>query len=246
MEELNLHDLLVQNALGEPLAREDLARLDAALDTDPALRAEAAELTQALVLLAQGVQATPPARLRERVLASVKAQTAPGISRQSRWPYALAAVVTGLAIAMATMLSLENQRLRSHLIQQTAAAPTAQSSDVVSFAMRGTGTAQRAEGLVLLDLAARRASISIRDLPQLPAGQMYYLWADVDGAKVAIGQFRTLADGTLLTQFTIPLQPGTVSIQQLLLSVENRPDATAPAGPVVMASPSAARQKPAA
>lgn len=69
----DLHDLLVQHLLGESLPPADRARLEAALASDPALRAEAAGLEQTLSQLAATVQATPPPGLRGRVLASVQA-----------------------------------------------------------------------------------------------------------------------------------------------------------------------------
>lgn len=249
-----LHDLLVQQLLGEPLSPADRAQLDAALSSDAALRAEAAELEQTLAQLAASVQSTPPPGLRARVLASVPAPEparAPTVAAadaaaarpmaaragRARWPYALAASVTVLAIATGSFFAAENRQLRQDMAQQAAAARMLLEPNVVmSFAMRGVGPAERAAGVVLLDLDAKRASISVRELPTLPDGQSYFLWAELEGAKVPCGQFRTLADGTLLTQFPIPVDSYVSPILRLVMTVETGAAPGTPVGPEVMAS----------
>ncbi len=230
-----IHDLLVQQVLGESLSAEDQARLTAALAADPALRTERVELEKTLLQLAQGVQAPPPPRLRGRILSSV-AQRRPA-ARAPRWPYALAASVTLLAVGVGTFFLLENQQLRRDMARQSAAARMLLEPNVVlSFALQGENQASRAAGVVLLDLDAKRASVSITDLPVLPDGQAYFLWAELEGTQVPCGQFRTLADGTILTQFPIPVDSYVTPIQRLILTVETGSDATAPSGPVVMIS----------
>lgn len=145
--------------------------------------------------------------------------------------------MTLLAIATGSFLAVENRQLRQEMAQQDAAARMLLEPNVIkSFAMRGVGPADGAAGVVLLDLDAKRASISIRDLPALPEGQSYFLWAELEGAKVPCGQFRSLEDGTLLTQFPIPVDSYVSPILRLVMTVETGAASGTPAGAEVMTS----------
>ena len=76
-EDSSIDDLLVRHTLGEALAPQEQARLDAALAQDAALRAEAESLARTMQRVAGSFAATPPPALRERVLSSVASAARP-------------------------------------------------------------------------------------------------------------------------------------------------------------------------
>ncbi|RYG77036.1 hypothetical protein EON77_10275, partial [bacterium] len=171
-EEFLIEDLMIRKAMGETLAPPELARLESAVAADPERRSAARAIEQSLVALAVSTRIEPPRALRDRVLAST-ARIRPASS--PRWPFALAASVTLLAIAGATFLFQQNQRLRLASEQQNEAARMLLEPNVVlSYRMTGVIASRATSGIVLLDLDAKRASISMRGLPPLPEGQAYY------------------------------------------------------------------------
>jgi Anti-sigma-K factor rskA len=236
-----LQDLLVRQAMGEALAPLERERLEQAQARDPGLAADAASLKRTVDQLALATEAEPPARLRARVLESVRRQTRPRVTSIARprwqWSYAMAASVALLAVIAGAALLVENQRLKREIELEKIAATTLREPNVVmSFALEGTGGGAKASGRVLLDLDAKRASIAVRDLPKLPAGQSYYLWALLDSKKVPCGEFKADADGRIVTQFPIPVDSYTSPVEQLVMTIETGSGLTAPLGPVVMAS----------
>ena len=163
--------------------------------------------------------------------------TAAARSAASRWPQAMAAGIAVLAVAGASLLWIQNQQLRRDAeLQNTAARMLLEPNVVRSFTITGTGSDAAAKGVVLLDLDAKRASISVRGLPALPEGQSYFLWAELDDKRVPCGQFNPMEDGTLLTQFQIPVDSYTSPIARLVMTIENDANAQAASGPVVMSS----------
>jgi hypothetical protein len=105
---------------------------------------------------------------------------------------------------------------------------------LLSFAL--DGVASGAVGHVVLDLDAKKAAVVIRDLPALPSGEVYRLWARVGEQHVPCGNLTAAADGSVRTQLAIPVDAYTSPVQALMLTRETARDAAAPAGPAVMRS----------
>jgi hypothetical protein len=233
---------LAQHAFGE-LDPQAAAELRAAIAADPALAHEAQRSQRVLELLAAAQYTTPPAQLRGKVLAAASAELAKSRPAQAvrtppaRWPLALAASIAIIATTASVTLWMQQQRLaRDFRLQASAAAMLREPNVVVSFDLGGIAQASAARGVVLLDLDAKRASIAIRNLPALPEGQQYALWAELADGSVPCGEFRPQPDGTLLTQFLIPVGSYTSPIRRLKLTVEPKPGARVPSGALVMAS----------
>ncbi len=93
-----------------------------------------------------------------------------------------------------------------------------------------------AVGTAVLDLDAKRAAVVIRGLPKLPAGQVYRLWARVGDGTVPCGQFNADEHGTVVSQFTIPVDAYTSPVRQLFLNVEPAEQGPQPVGRTVMTS----------
>lgn len=238
-----LDDLILRQALGEPLSAAERERLEQALASDPTLRARASELAQSFNQVGMASYEAPPAALRARVLGDAAKVGAAAPVRTSapatprRWPMRLAAGIAVLSSGLAVLLWNQNQQLqRDGARQQAAARLLLEPNVVMRFELTGRDAAQSAIGTVLLDLDARRASIVAQGLPALPAGQSYYLWAQLQGQRVPCGHFRVRPDGSLLAQFPIPVDSYTSPILNLLMTVEQDADPDAAQGTVVMVS----------
>jgi hypothetical protein len=233
---------LAQQAFGE-LDPRSAAELRAAIAADPALAREAQRSQRVLDLLAAAEYTTPPADLRGKVLSAAKAQLAQSETKAGTaptrrpWAFAIAASIAAVATVASVALWVQQQRIaRDFQLQASAAAMLREPNVVVSYDLGGVAQASSARGVVLLDLDAKRASIAVRGLPPLPDGQQYALWAELADGSVPCGEFRPQPDGSLVTQFPIPVDSYTSPIRRLKLTVEPRAGASAPSGAVVMAS----------
>ena len=249
LDKESLQDLLVRRALGE-LAPEELEWLERALATNPALAADAASLESTLDLLGRSVRSKPPARLRARLLESARRElgvpvlaaqperlASRPIARRRSWRFVTAASIAAAATVAGAVLVVDDLRLRRSLeLHESAAAMLREPNIVLSFSLKGSGTAAAATGLVLLDLDARRASIAVRDLPPLPPTQSYHLWAQLGAKNVLCGEFTPRADGRILTQFAIPVDSYTAPIDKLILTIEAEAEPAAPLGAIAMSS----------
>jgi anti-sigma-K factor RskA len=241
-DQQEMRDLLVRYVLGdvEPEARSLMRRL---LEADPALAKEAAELERTLELLPVTSAMPPPPHLRERVLAAARGLTAPRSATARRphdgaryWRLATVATLAASAVVCALLL-VDRAALRHEFEQANRAALMLREPNVVlSFRLAGTGSASAASGVVLLDLDAKRASISVDNLPQAPQGYAYHLWAVLEAKQVPCGRFNPAADGRLLSQFAIPVDSYTSPIQKLILTLQPDNDQAAPKGAAVMSS----------
>ncbi len=237
MDQDALHESALRLVLDD-LEPEEARALERRLGEDPVFEEEVRRLRATLDLLPYAVSAPPPPALRARVLRAgervrVKQIVEP---RRRRRPWgALAAIAASL---VALVLGLDALRLRRELSLQREVTAMLQEPNVVrSFRLAGTGSAGGAYGAVSLDLDDRKGAVALRGLPELPAGQVYRLWALVDEKSVPCGDFRSDASGRVLTQFAVPVDSYEAPIAKLFVTVEPKdaPQA-APSGPTVMES----------
>jgi hypothetical protein len=254
-------DWLVRYALGE-LDMPERARLQQQAAANPALVGEAMALQRSFELLGMANAAPPPPQLRARTLQAARAalrnadrngsadrEPAPDAAvsltgfaarkkeRARKYASWAAAVLATAASIACVVLAVDRQQLRSELqLQAHAASMLLEPNVVQSFAFQCSGSAQGAQGVVLLDLDARRASIAVRKLPPLPTGQAYHLWAVLEDKQVPCGRFARAADGSIVTQFAIPVDSYSSPIQKLILTVEPDSEQAVPHGSTVMSS----------
>ncbi len=247
-----LEDLMTRYVLGE-LEGEEAREMNRLIREQPGLRVEIARLRDAIGAMPYAVVTAPPPDLRTRVLeAAAHAQAArpappPSIGDRARKPPAtvsrrpgrvvsIARVVGSIAALLIVALAWDGYRLRQELQLQQDVATTLQQPNVVQqFALRGTGISLAA-GTAVLDLDAKRAAVAIRGLPKLPRGQVYRLWARVGDGTVPCGQFNADAHGTVMSQFTIPVDAYTSPVRELFLNVEPAAQGPQPVGRTVMVS----------
>ena len=238
LDDVDLQDQAVQYVLGELPAAEARA-LETRMTSDLELASEVRRLRATLGLLPFATVAEPPPALRAQVLEAAVAQhrAAAGISavpaakrpRRVVWSQFAAAIAATIALAF----GIDSYRTRQELkLQEQVASLLLEPNVVRSFDVEGGG----AVGRVALDLDSKRGAVVLRGAKPLPAGQTYRLWAQVAEKAVPCGDFRAKPDGTVLAQFSVPVDAYTAPIGKLFVTVEPAGAGDKPTGPVVMQS----------
>jgi anti-sigma-K factor RskA len=108
------------------------------------------------------------------------------------------------------------------------------------FQFRGMSAAKQASGSVMLNIANNRAAIAIRDLP-VAQGKFYRLWAIVNADRKLLCRTTLPSDkAAIVNEFGI--SPDRFSelyhpqLKGFVVTVEDSPTTTQPAGAVVMSS----------
>jgi anti-sigma-K factor RskA len=238
LDDVDLQDQAVQYVLGELPAAEARA-LETRMTTDLELATEVRRLRATLGLLPFATTAEPPPALRAQVLEAAVAQhraaaapvPTPAAKRPRRvvWSQFAAAIAATIALAF----GIDSYRTRQELkLQEQVASLLLEPNVVRSFDVEGGG----AIGRVALDLDSKRGAVVLRGAKPLPAGQTYRLWAQVAEKAVPCGDFRARPDGTVLAQFSVPVDAYTAPIGKLFVTVEPAGAGDKPTGPVVMQS----------
>jgi anti-sigma-K factor RskA len=238
LDDVDLQDQAVQYVLGELPAAEARA-LETRMTSDLELASEVRRLRATLGLLPFATVAEPPPALRAQVLEAAVAQhrAAAGISavpaakrpRTGSTRHDAAAIAATIALAF----GIDSYRTRQELkLQEQVASLLLEPNVVRSFDVEGGG----AVGRVALDLDSKRGAVVLRGAKPLPTGQTYRLWAQVAEKAVPCGDFRARPDGTVLAQFSVPVDAYTAPIGKLFVTVEPAGAGDKPTGPVVMQS----------
>ena len=97
--------------------------------------------------------------------------------------------------------------------------------------LKGTVPEQPATGSLVIVPSQSAAILALRDVPALPEGQVYRMWALVDGNKVACGDFRPDAAGEVFVQLPVD-EWGTTP--EIVITVEPEQNLTEPVGEMVI------------
>jgi Anti-sigma-K factor rskA len=218
-------ELAAGYVLGD-LSEAELTEFEAALATDLDLQAEVDALQLAFHKVPQGLEiVVPPAALQAKLLSAfaempapavapvaapvaVPAATAPISRKVPTWGKALA----GLGLLLAGWLAVDNFSLR----QQLQVAQQVKQQDLANILN------QPKSRLVSLNTAANQVSgnilftpgkwqkviVSARDLPPLPADEVYRMWLELaNGQVIPCGEFRTNAQGSIFVQLNAKQNP---------------------------------------
>ncbi|XGV95775.1 MAG: anti-sigma factor [Leptolyngbya sp. BL-A-14] len=177
--------------------------------------------------------ATPPAatpQRRSHLEEPARSRAVP--FHRSRWLQAAGTVAALAAIA----LLVDNYRLRQRVQADQAIVATLQQPDSIVYPLRGTDKAASASGSLVVNSSAKTAVALIQNLPSLPEGHAYRLWAVPKGASkpVYCGQFNNDRTGTV--HWSLPEAVCSASVPQMLVTAELASDPPIPAGTLVMKS----------
>lgn len=224
-----IEEMITAYVLGDldPQEAEEFKRL---LANHPTLVDEVSRLKRTLGLMPYAKVVEPPPHLRSAVLEAAQSLKRPTPKLNLRWSIALGSAAAMLAI----VLGIQSYQLRQELQSQRDVMIALQQPNVLLlFALKGTGKAPGAFGTVAMDLDDKRAAVAIQNLPVLPAGQVYRLWAVVANENIACGQFKADSRGTVINQFPIPVDSYKAPISRLIVTLESTSSARL-SGPTVM------------
>ena len=242
----NWEELTTDYVFGN-LSAQDAKTVEHLLIADPELQNDILRLQEILALLPYSLpQPTPPPALRSTILAAAQTDTvsvarstksaARSIDRRrNRW-FATSAVAATLLM---TALAVDNYRLRqqlqSHKLLQSHVQTLQQQSTQI-YALKGTGEPAAARGSVFFNVDQQEALVAVQDLPDLPAEQIYRLWALTAAGQVFfVGQFDTTAGSTMIETLAIAQRPN-LPVSELRITQELISTPLTPKGQAVMTS----------
>lgn len=216
-----------------PMAADLKDRLLQRLAAEPA---EAPTLTVPPTLLSRSLQEEQPVPDSTPLPVSGSQDTdsrvIPLRRRNVVWLQAAGAVA---ALAAITLL-VDNYRLRQSVQADQAIVTTLQQPDSVLYTLRGTDQAANASGSLVVNSSEKTAVMLVQNLPALPNGQAYRLWAIPRGATkpTYCGEFNNSSTGTV--RWSLPEAVCSASAPQMLITAESVTAPLVPAGPLVMKS----------
>lgn len=254
-------DLVLRHALGD-LTDDERRELAADLLSRGAdARAEVDALREAfgsISLMAEPV--TPPAELRGRLMSRLDGQDGDAIplhagrSGSDRptvlWPLvAIAAVLAAIALGLNTVrmqrgltdtrAELEMARAeagQARILRDSLSALVADVSTIASanaVTLSGTSPEIAGRARVFVDVETGRTLLLVDDLPVLPPGQVYQLWAIRGETPTSAGAFRLEAAGPAWIHMPEDADLSTADL--LAVTVEQAPGATAPTSNPILA-----------
>lgn len=170
-------------------------------------------------LSADTLTATSPSQASRRV-------------RRRHWQQAAGAIAALVAIA----LLVDNYRLRQNAQTDQAIVAALQQPDSVVYTLKGTEKAANASGSLLVNAGEKTAVVLVQNLPALPTGQAYRLWAIAKGATkpTYCGQFDHNRPGTV--RWSLPEAVCSANAPQMLITAESTSAPFVPQGALVMKS----------
>ncbi|MBD3880664.1 anti-sigma factor [Phormidium tenue FACHB-886] len=158
----------------------------------------------------------------------------PGSKRRSRTSFwGLSAIAAAALVA----LGVDNYRLRQDAQEARSIIAALQQRGTLTYALEGTAQANNASGSVMV-AEGQQVIMVVKDLPVLPSGQVYRLWAMPPSGKdpTFCGQFNASEAGSTNTQWLAPASACQSTTVQMLITIENALDPPVPKGSLVMKS----------
>jgi anti-sigma-K factor RskA len=157
--------------------------------------------------------------------------------RRGRWAATWYGIGGAIAAVALVALGIDNYRLRQEAEQSKSVIAALQQRGTQTIAMEGTETANSASGSLVV-AKSRQVFIVAKNLPVLPEGQVYRLWAMPSSGKnpAFCGQFSAKTSGSITTQWVTPEASCQSTTVQMLITSEKASDPPVPKGSLVMQS----------
>lgn len=233
-------EIMAGYVLGDLSAAEQLA-LENWLKEHPEAKSELTSLQETLALSAYGLdeEAKPSEALRWRILQEAR-QSQPTdsvpVPKRRNWLSWGASLAAAAAIAV---LSMDSIQVHNELAQANKeidhyrdVAAMLQAGNTKLVSLKGMDAGEGASGNIVVTPGTPEVVLTLRNLPMPRTGEVYRLWAVVDGQKVAYGEFMPVKDGSVFAKLPINNRllaaPLVVTLEALT--------ASKPVGPMVMTS----------
>ncbi|MCY7275110.1 MAG: anti-sigma factor, partial [Phormidesmis sp. CAN_BIN44] len=182
--------------------------------------------------LSQPVATEPVRDLRPRLIESQQIDRSSPRRRNPKW-LQVGGVIA--ALALITLL-VDNHRLRQTTQETQSVIAALQHPDTILYTLRGTDKAINASGSLVVNPTQKTLTTLTQNLPKLPSGQTYRLWAMPKGATKPsfCGQFNSRAATT--TRLSDSDAVCNTAVSQMLITAESATAPLVPAGDLVMKS----------
>ena len=234
-----LEELLAGYVLGN-LSAQEAEEFRQLLAENPELGLEINHLQEVLELMPYALpEVAVPQHLRSVILEVANVSTN-GNSTPKRSLFSWKKIAGSIAAVLILALGFDNYRLRQQL--STIQAQAVRQKDVIAMlqnpnthlvSLKGMDIASAASGSIVITPGEQNVALVLQNLPILPKGQSYHLWAVVNDEKVSWGQFKASSKGKVLVK--LPIR-SSFEISRLVVTVEVLPEPRTPAGPMVMTS----------
>jgi anti-sigma-K factor RskA len=204
------------------LSPEETAEFERCLQENPELITRIGQLQEVMGLMAQVPPRIPaPAHLKAKIMGAVQSSMAES-PRSIRLPKIGWGNVAIAAIALATLgLGLDNYYLRQKLASIEMKHNSYQEAETYLFDLKGTPAAVNASGNVVLDLRKGKALLTLQNLPTLPEGEAYHLWAFTQDKKILCGKFNTTPSGQIVSTLPVTIKEYSSAVKFLRISRES-------------------------
>lgn len=214
----------------DALSMSETAEFESYLQADPQIAQQLADMQQVMGLIAYSAPSLQaPTDLWEKILAATETTETTQTAETKATPFVPSSffsriswpkvAIIGGAIALLGM-GIDNLLLRQRLTLMEAAVHQSE-VETRGFALQGTQAVSHASGSVVLDLESGKAVIALHQLPALPPGQTYSLWAITQHKKVFCGKFNTNASGHLIQEVPIPIKEYDSTVVAMEISRES-------------------------
>lgn len=243
-----LEELIAGYVLGN-LSPKEAEELRLLLIEHPELATEVHRLQEVLEVMPYALpEVAPPPHLRSTLLeaasadsvgvASPRASENPNPVSRGRLrgsPLLWSNIIGSVAAILAIAFGLDNYHIKQQVVWQKDVISMLQQPDTQLVSLKGMDQASAASGSIVMTPGEPKAVLILQNLPVLPKGQSYQLWAVVNNEKIPWGQFNASKHGKVFVKLSMPSNS---QITTLVVTVEVSPTPTSPAGPMVMAGTS--------
>jgi anti-sigma-K factor RskA len=203
----------------EDLTPEEMERMEAMIFLNPELRQELRIFQESMGMVSfDAPPMQPPDHLRQKTLNAAASLASRQISKETmnRPSRAWVKIIAAIAALTAVILGIDNFRLRQELSVAQNSTQNSNVEKVAALLQRNdsrlvalTGQENNSTGTLLFQKGQwQQVVLSLKDLPPLPAGEVYRLWLSLDNNQtIFCGEFNTNANSSVFVSVNPPQLP---------------------------------------